>query len=134
VIAALLPLILPLIGTVLEKFIPDPQARAKAQQDLLNTLLQVDTSQIEVNKAEAATGSVFIGGWRPFIGWCCGAALAFQYLVVPVGLWIGFLVGHPIPKPPTLDDHLWELMVGMLGMGGLRSWEKLKGVATQSIK
>jgi hypothetical protein len=116
---------------VLDKFIPDPAARAKAEAELRDALLAHDRAQIEVNKAEAETGSLFIGGWRPGIGWVCSAAVAYTYLFVPLAVWIGFLIGKPIPKPPVLDANLWELMFAMLGLGGLRTIEKLKGVASK---
>lgn len=84
--------------------------------------------QLDINKQEAASTSLFVAGWRPAIGWICSAALAYQYVIVPVSMWASFAVGHPFPKPPTLDDTLWQLMFGMLGMGSLRTFEKMKGV------
>lgn len=114
---------------IINKFIPDPEQRAKAETQLRDWLGSNDKGQMEVNKAEANSGSVFIGGWRPAIGWTCAFALAFQYVVTPVALWVGDLAGHPLPKPPVLDAVLWELMFGLLGMSGLRTYEKLKGVA-----
>jgi high-affinity Fe2+/Pb2+ permease len=116
---------------VLDKFIPDPSERAKAEAALRADLMSIDKAQIDVNRAEAETGSLFIGGWRPGIGWVCAAAVAYTYLVVPIAVWIGFLVGKPIPKPPTLEANLGELMFAMLGLGGLRTIEKLKGVASK---
>ncbi|MDE2166548.1 MAG: hypothetical protein KGJ66_09455 [Alphaproteobacteria bacterium] len=61
--------------------------------------------------------------------WCCGGALAYQYLLVPLAVWATSWSGYFFPRPPALDDTLWQLMFGMLGMGGLRTYEKLKGVA-----
>lgn len=114
---------------VLDKFIPDPEARAKAEAELRVDLRQWDAGQTQVNAVEAANPSLFVAGWRPAIGWCCGVALFYTYLLVPIGMWIGFLIGKPIPKPPVLDSNLWELMFGMLGLGGMRTYEKIKGVA-----
>jgi len=114
---------------VLNKFIPDPEARAKAEAELRSDLFAADKAQMEVNKAEASSGSLFIGGWRPAIGWACASALWFQYIAVPLVLWVAEVFGHSLPKPPVLDKVLWELMFGMLGMGGLRTFEKIKGVA-----
>jgi hypothetical protein len=116
---------------VIDKFVPDPAAKAKAEAELRADLLASDRAQMEVNKAEAQTGSLFIGGWRPAIGWVCAAAVAYTYLLVPVGMWLSFLVGKPIAKPPVLDANLWELMFAMLGLGGLRTFEKIKGVASK---
>jgi len=117
----LLELLLPLI--------PDPAAREKAVQTILSLLMDADKGQLEVNKAEATSASVFVSGWRPFIGWTCAVALAFEFVVSPLVQWIGFVAGHPIPKPPTLSEHLWELLFGMLGLGALRSLEKIKGAS-----
>ena len=82
-----------------------------------------------VNAAEATNSSLFVAGWRPFIGWVCGGALLYTYILVPLAT-AGFAAaGHPLPKLPALDGNLWELMFGMLGMAGWRSLDKLKGVS-----
>jgi hypothetical protein len=125
-IAALIPALLPLLKDLFERTIPDPAERDKQMQALLAQLMQADTGQMEVNKAEAESGSIFVAGWRPAIGWVCALALLYSYILVPLAMWVGFVIGKPIPKPPTLDEHLWELMGVMLGMGGLRSWERVK--------
>lgn len=116
---------------VLDKFIPDPAEKAKAEGELRSALMTWDKSQTDVNAVEAANSSVFVGGWRPFIGWVCGAALAYQYVLSPIILWVAGMAHIVIPPPPRLDGSLWELMFGMLGLGGLRTFEKIKGVATK---
>lgn len=118
-----------LLDKVLGAVLPDPAARAKAVTDVLSELASLDKGQMEVNKAEAGHGSLFVAGWRPFIGWVCGSALAYQYLVVPISAWLAAILGFDLPTPPRLDDMLWELVFGILGMGALRSFEKVKGVA-----
>lgn len=125
-LAALLPFIAPLIDKVFSRFIPDPEARTKAVQETLGMLMTADLAQVEVNKEEAKAGA-FRGGWRPMIGWVCAAALAFQYLFVPLATWVATMTGNYFPPPPSLDSMLWELMFGMLGMGALRSFDKIKG-------
>lgn len=125
-IAALIPALAPILDRALSALLPDPLEREKQVSHILGQFMQADVAQLEVNKAEAASSSIFVAGWRPFIGWVCGTALAYQFLFVPLVVWIGFLVGHPVPKPPTLDGNLWELMTGMLGLGALRSLEKIK--------
>src|SRR5262245_52708729 len=131
----ILDALFPIVGNVLDRIIPDKAAAEKAKSDmqlaLVNAAIQGQLAQLEVNKAEAANPRLFVSGARPFIMWVCGSALAFQYVVSPIGLWIGNIAGHPLPVPPTLDEHLWELMVGMLGMAGWRSWDKKNGVASQ---
>jgi hypothetical protein len=116
----------PKLIDLLVPLIPDRAAREKALQSILGMLQEADQQQVSVNRQEALHASLFVAGWRPAIGWTCAAALAFEYLVSPVGQWIGFMLGHPIPKPPTLSEHLWELLMGMLGLGALRSLEKIK--------
>ena len=97
-----------------------------------------DLAQIEVNKVEAASSSVFVAGWRPAIGWIGAAAMAYQFLLYPMLLWIWtYLQGTGwIPKelqpPPVLDaDQLWVILSGILGIAGMRSFEKTKGVAAK---
>lgn len=116
---------------VLDKFIPDPAAKAKAEAELRESLMAWDRGQMDVNKAEAAHSSLFVAGWRPWIGWVCGVALAFQFVLSPVAVWASTAIGYPLPAPPKLDDSLWQLMTGMLGIAGLRTYEKMKGVAAK---
>lgn len=98
----------------------------------------IDLAQIEVNKVEAASSSVFVAGWRPAIGWIGAAAMAYQFLLYPMLLWgWTYLQGTGwIPKeltpPPVLDaDQLWVILSGILGIAGMRSYEKTKGVAAK---
>jgi hypothetical protein len=114
---------------VLNKFVPDPEARAKAEADLRNSLQAWDKAQTDVNAVEAANTNVFVSGWRPFIGWICGIALAYQYVAAPIVMWIALTFGIKLAAPPRIDDTLWQLVFAMLGMGGLRTFEKIKGVA-----
>jgi hypothetical protein len=119
----------PKLLDLLAPLIPDPAARQKAVEALLGMLMDADKGQMAVNQAEASNPRLFVTGWRPAIGWICAAALGFEYLVSPLGQWLGFVLGHPVPTPPTLSEHLWELLMGMLGLGALRSVEKIKGAA-----
>ena len=121
-------------GKLIDRLWPDPTQAAQAKLELFKLqqsgeLAQI-TGQLEINKVEAANSSVFVAGWRPFIGWICGSALAYQYLVRPLGTGLCAAFGHPIPELPGLDSNLWELMFGMLGIGTLRTVEKMKGVAS----
>ena len=114
---------------VLDKFVPDPEARVKAEADLRNSLQAWDKAQTDVNAIEAANASIFVSGWRPFIGWVCGIALAYQYVAAPLVMWLAMTLGVNLAPPPRIDDTLWQLVFAMLGMGGLRTFEKIKGVA-----
>jgi hypothetical protein len=85
--------------------------------------------QLEINKAEAASGSVFKGGWRPFIGWVCGVAFAYHFVLQPLIVFGVTAAGVDIPALPEFDmGSLMTVMMGMLGLGGLRSYEKKQGI------
>lgn len=117
-------------GKLIDKLIPDPAARDAAKLDLLKLQqsgeLAAMLAQTEINKVEAANTSVFVSGWRPAIGWVCALAMGYQYLLRP------FLAAfNPALAFPGLDDNLWQLLAGMLGLGGLRTFEKVNGVASK---
>jgi hypothetical protein len=116
---------------ILDKFVPDPKARQNAENELRSSLQLWDKGQTDVNAVEAANPNVFVSGWRPFIGWVCGSALAYQYVAAPLLMWIAASLHIPIATPPKLDDTLWQLVFAMLGIGGLRTFEKIKGVASK---
>jgi hypothetical protein len=91
---------------------------------------KTDLAQIEVNKVEAASSSVFVAGWRPFIGWVCGLGFVYQYILRPMLPWALSIAGvDDVPALPALDGSLMELTLGMLGLGALRTLEKVKSVA-----
>ena len=115
-----------LAETVISKIWPDKSAQEAAQ---LAAAVAIVQGQLDTNKAEAASPSAFTSGWRPGIGWVCALALFMQYIARPMLMWGGIVTGHQWPTLPGIDDNLWQLMLGMLGLGGLRSFEKVKGVA-----
>ena len=98
----------------------------------------IDLAQIDVNKTEAQHSSIFVAGWRPAIGWIGAAAMAYQFLLYPLLLWgwtwmqgLGWIPSGLQP-PPVLDaDQLWVILSGILGIAGMRSFEKTKGVASK---
>lgn len=114
---------------IVDRFVPDPEAKIRAEAELRASLLAWDQGQQATNTAEAGAANWFVAGWRPWIGWVCGVALAVQFVFGPLAVWACDLLGSPIQAPPPLDDMLWELMFGMLGLGGLRTFEKVKGVS-----
>lgn len=116
---------------VLDKFVPDPNAKAQFEAELRSSLQAWDKGQTDVNAVEAASSSIFVSGWRPFIGWVCGAALAYQYVGAPLLMWIASSLQITLAQPPKLDDTLWQLCFCMLGLGGFRTYEKVKGVASK---
>lgn len=115
-----------LASTVIGRLFPDKNESERAQLAAALTIVQ---GQLSVNAAEAASPSAFTSGWRPAVGWVCVAALACQYVARPLLQWAGAVSGHPLPVLPGIDDTLWQLLLGMLGLGGLRSLEKIKGAA-----
>ena len=114
-----------LAKTVVNKIWPDKTEEEKQQ---LAAALTVVQGQLNINQTEAGSSSTFVAGWRPAIGWVCAIALAYQYVVRPIAIWFLLTINHPVPTLPGLDDNLWQLMMGMLGMGGLRTYEKISGV------
>lgn len=122
-------------GKLIDRLWPDPSQAAAAKLELIKLqqsgeLAQI-AGQLEINKIEAASSNVFVAGWRPFCGWVCGAALAYSYIGYPLLIWVCTL-WFPHITPPKLgnDGMLYELLFAMLGLGGLRSFEKFKGVAS----
>ncbi len=132
---ALLPSLLPMLGEVLDRVVPDKQAAATARRELEVKLLEAASQQAgqqaAINQVEAANPSVFVAGWRPFIGWVCGAGLAWAFIVAPLLSWVLAVTGSVAVIPVLQVEYLLELVVAMLGLGALRSFEKLKGVAAR---
>ena len=127
--------VLGLATSLIDRVFPDPAQKASAQLELLKLqqsgeLAQI-TGQLDINKIEAANVNLFVSGWRPAIGWVCALALAYQYLFRPLAGTVAVMFGYTLPPLPGLDDNLWQLMMGMLGMGGLRTFEKVQGVASK---
>ena len=122
-------------NTLISRIFPDPAQAADAKLKLLelqqNGELATMTAQTDINKEEAKSASIFVSGWRPAIGWVCALALFYQYLLKPLAIGLLPTFGIVAPPLPGLDDNLWQLMMGMLGMGGLRTFEKVQGVASK---
>lgn len=119
----------PVINKILD-YIPDPQQKLLAEQQLTASLQVWDTQQSAIDLAEAANSSLFVSGWRPFLGWTCGAAFAYKFVVQPflVFLIVACQIKFDIKLLPTLDwTEMSTVMFGMLGLGGMRTFEKIKG-------
>lgn len=128
--------LLPLLGPVLDKLvglIPDPAAAAKAKAEALAAIMAADAAQLEVNKVEAASGSLFVAGWRPMVGWVCACGVAWNWIGLPVGMFVAAAVGHGMDLRPADLSEMLPLLLGMLGMGGLRTFEKMQGVAREGL-
>lgn len=114
---------------VLDKFIPDPEAKARAEAELRDALQLWDKAQTEINKAEATHRTIFVAGWRPFIGWTCGSAFLYHFILTPILLTVMAMRGDQIVLPEFDMQTLLTVLMGLLGLGGLRTYEKIKGVA-----
>ena len=118
---------LDLVKVAVNKIWPDKTEQEKAELAAAVTIVQ---GQIDVNKAEATNTNLFVSGWRPFVGWVCGMGLAYSFLGQPLIEW-GSINYHFI-APPKLDmGDLITILLGMLGLGGLRTYEKKAGVAAK---
>lgn len=120
--------------TLLDRFIPDPAQKAAAEMELIKMAadgeLKQVIAQLEINAREAAHPSVFVAGWRPAFGWCGAAGFVYATMLQPMLAWLSAVKGWP--EPPSLNlDLLWVVVTGMLGIGGLRTVEKMKGVASK---
>jgi roadblock/LC7 domain-containing protein len=125
--------LLPALGTLIDRLIPDRAAAEKAKAEMEAELIRAGNeaalAQVEVNKIEAGHSSVFVAGWRPSIGWVCAAGLAWAFVLAPIASWALVVLGIKAELPAIQFDHLFELVLAMLGIGGLRTFEKLRGVA-----
>lgn len=117
-----------LAKTAVNAIWPDKTEQEKAQLAAAVSLVQ---GQLAVNQAEAQSASVFISGWRPFVGWVCGSGFAVQFIIGPLAEWGSTVAGHPIKFPPLDLETMMPLLLGMLGLGGLRTAEKVRRVAAK---
>ena len=133
--------LIPAISGLLDKIIPDPEMREKAKIELLKSerasdieelrlALSADQMQADINKIEAANPNLFIAGWRPFIGWVCGTAFAYHFVLQPILAFIIANINDGKIELPSFDmQALSTVLMGMLGLGGLRTLEKIKNVS-----
>lgn len=107
----------------------------KHEDSVLQSLLQLDIAQVELNKEEAKSSSLFVAGWRPYIGWGCGSAFLYSALFEPLMRFIAVVFFHYPGQFPVLDNNItMQVMFAMLGMSAYRSWEKYKGVSRETHK
>jgi len=130
-----LTIILGLGTSIIERLFPDPAQAAQAKLKLLELqqsgeLAQM-TAQTEINKVEASSNSVFVSGWRPFLGWICGSAFAWNFIGFPIAVFVSSYFGHPVTINHADMSEMLPVLLGMLGLGGLRTYEKTKGVASK---
>lgn len=119
------------VGKLLDRVLPDPQAKMDAKIKLAEMAqagefkeLDLIAKQVEVNMKEAEHASVFVAGWRPYIGWTCGAGLSYQFVVQPLLSWLALLGDQPVP-PPLDASTLLAIVVPLLGFGAYRTYERV---------
>ena len=122
------------VSNILDKFIQDKDQKAALAHEIATMAEQhaqaLALAQIAVNKAEASSGNLFVAGWRPFIGWTCGTALAWHFILAPMISSAFAWAGADAPELPAFDmQSLMTILGGMLGLGSLRTFEKYKGVS-----
>ncbi len=131
-------------GKLIDKLVPDPAAKAQMQLQLIQLkqtgelqALAADTTlaqaQLEVNKAEATSSSLFVSGWRPFVGWVCGVGLGNDFIVRPAAVYLSSIMHVQGAAWPALDmTSLMPLLLGMLGLGAMRTYEKINSASNAS--
>ena len=117
------------VGGIIDSLHTSQEEKDNAKIKLQALENELKTKQIDVNKVEAGHRSIFVAGWRPFLGWVSGISVAFVYLFQPFIVMVLKIFGSDI-ELPTLDlSQLMPLILGMLGLGGLRSFEKARGIS-----
>lgn len=136
-ILAALPTLVPMLDRVLASVIPDPNERARVAQqaaaEMTATLAASDAQQVAVNQIEAASPHPFAAWWRPAAGWVAVAGLAYDALLRPLAPWVLTVAGVEAPPLPELGEALWGLLFGMLGLGAMRSYDKVRGTDARVV-
>lgn len=117
-----------LVDTVINKIWPD---KSEAERQQLAAAVSLVQGQIAINQAEAGNPSVFVSGWRPAIGWVCGMACAWNWVGLKIALFVAAYLGHDLNLAPADIGEMMPVLLGMLGLGGLRTAEKINGVASR---
>ena len=113
---------------LIDRFFPNKTEQDKAQMAAALTIIH---GQLATNQEEAKNPNIFVAGWRPFIGWACGLACAWNWMGLPIGLFIAKVAGYPIEMSPADLTEMLPILIGMLGLGTLRTVEKIQQVASK---
>lgn len=114
------------VSDILDKFVVDKDLKLKLSHELEKEIISLNKAQLEVNKVEAANENVFVSGWRPFIGWACGVSLAYHFIAEPMIQYIFIANGIQFETPEFDFSQLSTIVMAMLGMSSLRTYEKIK--------
>ncbi len=116
------------LADILDKFVSDKDLKTKLNHELELELHRANIAQLEINKIEAAHKSIFVSGWRPACAWMCTFALGYHFILQPIIVFFFAISGETVPLPEFDMNALLTILLGMLGLGGMRSFEKSKGV------
>ena len=115
-------------GDALDKLFTSDKERGEINIAKQEITAKLNASQVEINKIEATASNLFVSGWRPFIGWVCAISLAWNFILFDLVYWLSHI--FHVGAPPHIDDeqNLMSLVVSLLGLGGLRTYEKTQGL------
>ena len=116
------------VSKILDKFVVDKDLKVKLEHEIKTEIQRANLAQIEVNKVEAQHRSVFVAGWRPFIGWTCAVAMAYHFVMQPIIIFALSANGIAYDLPEFDMASLMTVVLGILGLGSMRSFEKYKGI------
>lgn len=115
------------VGNVVDQLFTNDEERAQAEIVMAKIRQKPHILQAEINRVEAGHRSLLVAGWRPFIGWVCGLGFLWAFLLHPLFVWIVLLMGLDLTPPDIVTDNMMELVLALLGLGALRSAEKMTG-------
>lgn len=116
------------VTSILDKFVADKDLKAKLEHELKTELHKANMAQIEVNKMEAQSRHWFVASWRPCVGWICAFALGYHFIISPITIFALSVAGLSYDLPEFDMSSLMTILLGMLGLGGLRTYEKKQGI------
>lgn len=131
--------------SIINKFIPDPEAKQQANLEMLkirqaDDFKQIDAAlqqmqmQADINKVEAGNSSRFVSGWRPAVGWIAALGCGMQWVFGPLAVWIGGMFGYHVAYPELSSDQMYSLLIGLLGLGGMHTFENVKNGSSANTK
>ena len=121
-------------GKVLDKFVEDKDLKTKLSHELKSQIVSLDLAQAQANVEQAKHPSIFVAGARPAIMWICAFGLGWQFVFQPVAVWVLALTAADITLPIIQTEGLMSLTMALLGLGGMRSFEKSKGIQRNNMK
>ena len=117
---------LDIVGKIIDKVTDNVDRFTLDKQEKAELIAEINKAQLEVNKVEAGHTSMFVAGWRPFTGWVCSFALLYHFILQPLLTFLLYSFGNEITLPTFDMTTLTTVLLGMLGLGGMRSFEKVK--------